>query len=130
MGKKKEFRSDVKTHPFVVRLNDNQYSVIEGYAKQIGISMAEYIRQQAVFGKVEISYPIVVDFPQLEKLTNEFAAIGNNLNQIAQYFHLGGLQSKAMCEEINSCIAEIMKMRKDVMNLAGDFHGYYQTPVE
>ena len=59
-----------------------------------------------------------------------FAAIGNNLNQIAKYFNTGGLQSKAMREEINSCIAQIMQMRKAVMEMAGDFNGDSQTPVE
>ena len=130
MGRRKEIKEDVMNHPFVVRLNDLQYSIIEGYAKELGISMAEYIRQQAICGNVEIKYPIVADFRQLENLTNEFAAIGNNLNQIARYFHLGGTQSEMMCEEINSCIAQIMEMRKEVMGLAGEFHGYYQTPVE
>ena len=70
------------------------------------------------------------DLPELQKLTNEFAAIGNNLNQIAKYFNTGGLQSKAMREEINSCIAQIMQMRKAVMEMAGDFHGNPQAPVE
>ena len=67
----------VKTHTLVVRLDDIQYSIIEKYAKQLGISMAEYIRRQATQGKVEISYPVVADIEQLQKLTDEFHAIGN-----------------------------------------------------
>ena len=51
----------VKTHTLVVRLDDIQYSIIEKYARQLGISMAEYVRRQATQGKVEISYPIVAD---------------------------------------------------------------------
>ena len=42
----------------------------------------------------------------------------------------GGLQSKAMREEINSCVAEIMKLRKRVLEMAGDFHGGSETPIE
>ena len=47
---------------------------------------------QDVYGKVEIHNHIVADFPKLEKLTQEFFAIGNNLNQLTRYFHMGGLK--------------------------------------
>lgn len=130
MARPKKETAPVKSHTFVVRLDDVQYSIIAGYAKQLGMSMAEYIRHQAVHGKLEIKYPIVAALPELQKLTDEFSAIGNNLNQIAKYFNMGGLQSKAMREEINACIAEIMKMRETVMGMAGDFHGSIETSVE
>ena len=113
----------VKTHTLVVRLDDIQYSIIEKYARQLGIPMAEYVRRQATQGKVEISYPIVADIEQLQKLTDEFHAIGNNLNQIARYFNMGGLHSMAIRQEINECVMELMNMRKAVMSMAGDFNG-------
>lgn len=130
MARPKKETVPAKNHAFVVRFDDVQYSIVEGYAKQLGISMAEYIRRQAVHGKVEISYPIVAALPELQKLTDEFSAIGNNLNQIARYFNMGGLQSKAMREEINACISKIMEMRETVMGMAGDFRGSAETPVE
>ena len=130
MARPKKSIAPVKKHTFVVRLDDVQYSIIEKYASQLGISMAEYIRRQAVHGKVEIYHSIVASLPELQKLTDEFSAIGNNLNQIARYFHTGGLQSKAMREEINCCISEIMKMRRIILEMAGDFHGSTETPVE
>ena len=35
------------------------------------------------------------------RLSNaEFGKIGSNLNQIARYFHMGGIRSKAMQDEI------------------------------
>ena len=130
MARPKKEIVPIKSHTLVVRLDDIQYSIIETYAKQLGISMAEYVRRQATQGKVEISYPIVADFDQLQKLTDEFHAIGNNLNQIARYFNMGGLHSTAIRQEINECVMELMKMRKAVMDMAGDFNGYTQTPVE
>ena len=120
----------VKTHTLVVRLDDIQYSIIEKYARQLGISMAEYVRRQATQGKVEISYPIVADIEQLQKLTDEFHAIGNNLNQIARYFNMGGLHSMAIRQEINECVMELMNMRKAVMSMAGDFNGSTQTLIK
>ena len=42
----------------------------------------------------------------------------------------GGLslfQSKSMTDELTRCINEIMRMRKDVMEMAGEYRGYTQT---
>ncbi len=119
-----------KEHRVTVRFKEIQYSIIEGYAKQLGISVAEYVRLQAVSGKVVISYPVVADIPQLQKLTDEFHAIGNNLNQIARYFNMGGLHSMAIRQEINECVMELMKLRKVVIDMAGDFNGSTQTPIK
>ena len=130
MARPKKTESAVLTHRLAVRLSDTQYEIVRLYANQMGMSMAEYIRHQAVHGKVNIDYQVVASIPDLQNLTNEFGKIGNNLNQIARYFNTGGLQSKAMREEINSCIAQIMQMRKAVMEMAGDFHGNPQAPVE
>jgi hypothetical protein len=119
-----------KTRKIDFRLDETQYSIIEKYAADAGMSVSDYVRHQAVYGKVEISYPVIAKVSELQELTNQFAAIGNNLNQIAQYFNMGGLQSKAMREEINSCVVEIMKLRKRVLEMAGDFHGGAETPIE
>lgn len=130
MARPKKEEEISKSRQVTVRLTDLEYEIIEKAASQAGMTFAGFMRHQAVHGTINLSYPIVADLSELKKLTNEFAAIGNNLNQIAKYFHMGGLQSKAMREKINSCIAEIMKMRKAVMSMAGDFYGSPQTPVE
>lgn len=119
-----------KTHSFVVRLDDVQYGVIEHYAKELGISKAEYIRRQAVHGKVEIHYPIVAALDDVQKLTDELMSIGNNLNQIARYFNTGGIHGIAMQEAIYDCIRDLKFMRQKVLSMVGDFHGNTQTPVK
>ena len=127
MANRKRQEAQGKTHRITVRLDDAQYEIIQGSAKEAGMSISEYIRQQAVFGKVEIHNHIVADFPKLEKLAQEFSAIGNNLNQLTRYFHMGGLKSQTMTNELTRCINEIMRMRKDVMEMAGEYRGYTQT---
>ena len=112
------------------RLTESQYEIIEANSKRAGMTISEYVRRQSVYGTVKVSYPIVAELPALQKLTNEFAAVGNNLNQIARYFNMGGLQSKAMREDINSCIEEIMKLRKEVLEMAGDFHGCTEASIQ
>ena len=117
----------MRRHLVTVRLDDMEYENACESAKEAGLSLSEYFRRQAVFGKVEIHNHIVADFPKLEELTREFSAIGNNLNQLTRYFHMGGLKSKAMTDELNRCLNEIMRMRKDVMEMAGEYRGYTQT---
>ena len=56
-------------------------------------------------------------------ITREFAAIGNNLNQIAAFFNSGGIQSRAMHENINHAISCIFEMREQVAEMAGKNYG-------
>ena len=116
-----------RKHRITVRFDDLEYETILSNAEDAGLSMSEYLRNQILHGKVEIHNHIVADFPKLEKLAQEFSAIGNNLNQLTRYFHMGGLKSKAMTDELTRCINEIMRMRKDVMEMAGEYRGYTQT---
>ena len=92
-----------KTHITTVRMNEFEYEMVCGRAKDAGLSISNYIRHQAVFGKVENHFQIVADFPQLEVITRELSRIGNNLNQLTQYFHMGGLVSAAMQRIYNYC---------------------------
>lgn len=130
MARPQKEKSLRKEHRVTVRYTDVQYDMVEKNARQLGMSIAEYVRYLSVHGKITIKYPIVVDLPELQKFTNELSAIGNNLNQIAKYFHMGGLQSKAMQEEINLGVDAIMEMRKKVLEMAGDFHGNTQTSIK
>ena len=45
-------------------------------------------------GRVNTSYVFYVHPDEIEAITREFAAIGNNLNQIAAFFNSGGIQSR------------------------------------
>ena len=67
----------------------------------------------------------LIDVPDevKEKITREFAAIGNNLNQIAAFFNSGGLPSHVMRENINHAISCIFEMREQVAEMAGKNYG-------
>ena len=130
MARPNKHESAVLKHRLSVRLSDTQYAVIKRYADQLGMSMAEYIRHQAVHGKVAISDPIVASISDIQNLTVEFSKIGSNLNQIAKYFNTGGMQSQTIREDINECIAELMTMSNQVSEMAGKFNGNTQTPYE
>ncbi|MBQ9685814.1 MAG: plasmid mobilization relaxosome protein MobC [Oscillospiraceae bacterium] len=120
--KQKELR---KEKLITVRLTDVEYEIIAENAKRAGKPIAEFVRDQAVHREVKIIYPIVVDLPELQPLTDQFQRIGDNLNQIAKYFNMKGLHSMAVRQEINACIMMLMDLRKEVLKLAGDFRGYW-----
>ena len=130
MGRPKKEKAFSKDRQVTVRLTEMEYEIIEKSATNSGMTIAAYMRHMAVHGNIKIEYQIVADSDELKKLTNEFAAIGNNLNQIARYFHMGGSRSKQIQENINMCIAAIMDMRKKVVRIAGDYHGNTKTSIK
>lgn len=115
------------SHHITLRLTDMEYELVMNRAKEAGISRSDYIRKQLLEGAFVIKYEIVADIPELQKLTAEFGKIGNNLNQIAKYFNMGGVRSKSMQDEIHECISRIFEMREDVRKMAGDYHGSFET---
>ena len=54
-------------------------------------------------------------------------AIDNNLNQIARYFNSGGMQTQAIREDINECIAALLEMRNAVIEMAGGQDGNHKA---
>lgn len=130
MARPKKAESAVLTHRLSVRLSDTQYEIIKSYAEEMGMSMADYIRHQAIHGKINISYPIVASVPDIQELTSQFGKIGGNLNQIAKYFNTGGMQSRAIREDINECIAELMRMSRQASEMAGKFNGNSKTSIK
>ena len=69
----------------------------------------------------------VADIAELRDFARQLSHIGNNLNQIAAFFNSGGIQSRAMLEEINRCMTDLRSMRKDIAELAGDYRGNLKT---
>lgn len=111
----------------MIRLSDPEYELVANCAKEAGYPPAVYARKQVLDSNVEIHCPIVIDIDALRKLTAEFGKIGNNLNQIAKYFHMGGIRSQVMQDEIHECITQLFSLRDEVLRLAGDYHGNIET---
>ena len=76
---------------------------------------------------IPFNYNIVADLGEIQNLTVQAAGIGNNLNQIARYFHSGGLVSRGMLEELKRCIAEIRELRQEIVQLGGVYRGNSKT---
>ncbi len=99
-GTTKKAESIRRTSNVMVRFSSIEYELVAGYAKDAGYPISTFVRKQALSEKVTVNYNIVADIGEIQKLTVQAAGIGNNLNQIARYFHGGGLASRGMLEEV------------------------------
>ena len=68
-------------------------------------------------------YEIVADNEQLKKLNEEIGKIGSNLNQIAKHLNQGGVRSMILQDRVHECIDKLFDLRRQVMELAGDYYG-------
>ncbi len=127
MARPEKERELARSRHITVRLTETQYETITDAAKETGLSRSDYIRQQLLNGKVITTCDFRVELPDLQKLTSEFHNIGNNLNQIAKHFNTGGIHSQEIRDRINQCISELFSLRKEVLKMAGDFHGNTKT---
>ena len=121
-NKKKEeaFRHD---HNVMLRLTKEEYKVLQEDALQAKMKIASFAREIIVQRNVTVSYRVVVDMEEVRAIGRELNSIGNNLNQIAQYFHTGGSRSEYILQEINSGIKDLERIRKKTEGLAGGLDG-------
>ena len=110
-------------HFIGVRLSDFELDRLDQNAKLLGISRSEYVRKLLIEKEIKNHIEIVADMGDLKKLVGEYGKIGSNLNQIAKYFNTGGMRSLAIEDEIHQCIADLFKLRKKVLEMAGDTDG-------
>ena len=98
---KKKVKSIVKTKVISARVTETTHELLHQQAEDAGMTLSEFAAQMLMKGRVNTSYVFYVHPDEIEAITREFAAIGNNLNQIAAFFNSGGIQSRAMHENIS-----------------------------
>lgn len=120
---KKKVKSIVKTKVISARVTETVHELLHQQAEDAGMTLSQFAAQMLMKGRVNISYVFYVHPDEIEAITREFAAIGNNLNQIAAFFNSGGLSSHVMRENINHAISCIFEMREQVTEMAGKNYG-------
>ena len=115
MARPKKAESIRRTSNVMVRFSSIEYELVAGYAKDAGYPISTFVRKQALSEKVTVNYNIVADLGEIQNLTVQAAGIGNNLNQIARFFHGGGLA------------AEIRELRQEIVQLGGVYRGNSKT---
>ena len=118
--KESEFKHD---HNVMLRLTEEEYVVLQEDALHAKMSVAAFVRSVVTQRNVIISYKVVADMDDVRTIGKELHAIGNNLNQIAQYFHTGGARSEHIIQEINRGVKDLERIRKKVEKMAGESYG-------
>ena len=120
---RKKVEATVKTKVISARITETAHELLRQQAADAGMTLSEFAARMLMKGRVDTSYVFYVHPDEIEAITREFASIGNNLNQIAAFFNSGGIQSRAMLENINHAIACIFEMREQVAEMAGKNYG-------
>ena len=128
MGRPEKDTYEQHRHKITVRLTEEQYELVESNAKKMGVTIAEYGRQQMVFGKVGVRYNISIPIEEAREITRLLANVTANLNQIAKYFNMGGLRSKEVQEQINAAVESIFDIRQMVKEMADKGYGSFKAP--
>lgn len=123
MARRKKDKNVKYKNIICLKLTDIELEALNLAAATAGISRSEYLRNSFLNGPVPIHYEIVADMEILRKLVSEYGKIGSNLNQIAKYFNSGGERSLAIESEIHQCIADLFRLRKEVLKMAGEKNG-------
>lgn len=123
MKQKRKNAEPMHPHFVAVRLSDVELKLLDYGASVLNISRSEFLRKLLVEKEIQNRIEIVADMEILRKLVSEYGKIGSNLNQIAKYFNSGGERSLAIESEIHQCIADLFRLRKEVLKMAGEKNG-------
>lgn len=110
-----------------LRLTDMELATLDKACDNTGLSRSDYLRNLIMQNTPKIHFEVIADMDVLRKLVSEYGKIGSNLNQIAKYFNSGGERSLVIEDEIRQCITDLFLLRKDVLRLAGEWHGNNKT---
>ena len=84
---KRKVKSIVKTKVISARVTETVHELLYRQAEDAGMTLSEFAAQMLMKGRVNTSYVFYVHPDEIEAITREFAAIGNNLNQIAAFIN-------------------------------------------
>ena len=118
--KESELKRDYR---ITLRFTEDEYGGIKVDAADAKMRVAEYGREMLLKGQVIVVYKVTADMNDVRTMGKELHAIGNNLNQIAQYFHTGGARSECIIQEINSGVKDLERIRREIEKIAGDSSG-------
>ena len=92
------------------RVTQEMFDLICTDAKKAGMSISVYCRN-AVLNRKIVQRPLVLhdDTALVHELRN-LNRLGSNLNQLARYFHVGGLMTNSLARELHHLLGEMDKM--------------------
>lgn len=110
-----------------LRLTDIELDYLDQSAESLHVTRSEYLRNLILEKPMIYKYEVVADNEQLKKLNGEIGKIGSNLNQIAKHLNQGGVRSMILQDRVHECIDKLFDLRRQAMELAGDYYGDIET---
>ena len=92
------------------RVTQEMYELISTDAHNAGMSVSVYCRNAVLNRKIVQRPPVFHDDTALVQELRNLNKLGNNLNQIARYFHEGGLMTNPLARELHHTMGELDKM--------------------
>ena len=77
---KKKVEATVKTKVISARITETAHELLRRQAADAGMTLSEFAAQMLMKGRVNTSYVFYVHPDEIDTITRELAAIGNNLN--------------------------------------------------
>lgn len=96
---------DKRDRTLLIRLNSDEYEVIQKKAEKMNMRVAVYVRQMAVQGQL-----VTYDLADFRETTRPFRSIGNELNQIAKKANETGEVTAKAVDEIREQYARLEKV--------------------
>lgn len=127
MGRPKKKKALDHNNIITLRLTDIELAYLDQSAESLHITRSDYLRNLLLEKPMIYKYEIVADNEQLKKLNAEIGKIGSNLNQIAKHLNQGGVRSMILQDRVHECIDKLFDLRRQVMELAGDYYGDIET---
>ena len=127
MGRASLENEIARNRNITVRLTETEYDIVRNDAASAGLSISNYCRKQILKGAVPVQYSIKVRMEDLISMTRQMSGIGNNLNQIAKYYHTGGAQAELMQMEISKAQRELNEIRLVLEKIARRDYGSSKT---
>ena len=123
MGRPKKEKALDHKNIITLRLTDIELAYLDQSAESLHVTRSEYLRNLILEKPMIYKYEVVADNEQLKKLNAEIGKIGSNLNQIAKHLNQGGVRSMILQDRVHECIDKLFDLRRQVMELAGDYYG-------
>ena len=103
------------TREVKTRISKEEYQEWKDRADKLGLTLAEYIRQNVRAGKVDVYIKDYMDISALVEIAGAYGKIGNNFNQIAHHLNSKLPWTKTLITKMNT---SLMEMRETTESLA------------
>ena len=123
MARPKKETPPKKEYQITLRMTKDLYDVLTADAKAARLPRTEYIRQLITNRHPIVKQEVVYDSEELLHVFRNLGNISGTLNQIARHLNFGGKMTNDMWKEVSGCIAQILHMRDQIKEMAGEYRG-------